>query len=101
MGVLEGLLEQMAAVRAGQAEILKAISSRELAAEWYDLRECCALKGVAFNTIAKHRYLQPCNPQTTGRRIRWHRSDILAWLPMTDEQCRHQYDARRGKRRAA
>jgi predicted DNA-binding transcriptional regulator AlpA len=97
MGILEEIRDQNASIIQGQKQLLQELERHELAQEWYDLLECCRLKGVALNTIQKRRELQPPNPQRTGRRIRWHRSEVAEWLRWNDQECQQHWEERRSR----
>ena len=62
---------------------------------WFTREECCALKGINPKTLEKYPWLYPNfnKPQRVGRRSMFSLSDVLEWLPKTDEQLKAEWDA--------
>lgn len=100
MGILEEIREEVAALMQVQRELLEALAQRNIG-EWLNLEQCCQLKGIAHSTVEKHRWMQPPNPHTVGRRTKWHRSEVLPWLTWTDERCMQNWETRRRRGGAA
>ena len=65
---------------------LEELESRSVP-EWSTLSEAAKLKGLSYETLKKHPEWGPDPAQARcvcGKR-RWHRSTILAWLPLDDD----------------
>ena len=65
-----------------------------LEAEWYDLQEVCALKGINPKTAKNGRWRLPNGGFYDGvvcGKKRWRRTTVLEWLPLTDDELRRRY----------
>ena len=69
--------------------------------EWYTRAEAAELKGVSKSTLDKKPWLYPnfgkAREVTRGRFL-FHRSDVMAWLPKSEEQIRCELEELRRKK---
>ena len=83
-------LERIAQIEEKLDTLLKLHTEEKYQAlpEWIDLTTACELKGVNKKTIQNRPWLQPdlSKRERIGRKLMWHRDDVLEWLAQTDEE---------------
>lgn len=56
---------------------------------WFNLKDCCNLKGLCYKTASNKKWLQPNGGEPDGivggRRV-WSYNTVVAWLSKTDEE---------------
>jgi hypothetical protein len=68
---------------------------------WFTFDECCALKGVAKNTVKNHRALMPPHGVKVGRVIRYPAVAVFDWCRKTDQELEDEHRKIRGSRSAS
>lgn len=99
---VSGIDELIAETRRLSTIVDAIASAGALTKEWYTGKEACELKGVPWNTLRLPAYshLLPNYGHATavlaaGRcRYMYHRSDVAAWLPLTQADIERERDRR-------
>lgn len=56
---------------------------------WFNLKECCSLKGLCYKTACNRKWLQPnggISDGTVGGRKVWTYRTVVSWLGKTDDE---------------
>ena len=56
---------------------------------WFNLKECCALKGLCYKTACNKKWLQPNSGEpegTVGGRKVWSYNTVADWITKSDSE---------------